>query len=54
MIIVKQGMWIIIFEHNNGSFQSNQSFLYEFNLRILPLDQVHDATNIKILTYKDI
>ena len=54
MIIVKQGMWIIRFEHDNGSFQSNQSLLYEFNLRSLPLDQVQDVTNIELPTYKDI
>ena len=40
MIIVRQGMWIIQFEHDNESFQSNQSLLYEFNLKGLPLDQV--------------
>ena len=33
IIIAKQGMWIIRFEHDNGSFQSNQSLFYEFNLR---------------------
>ena len=40
MIIVRQGMWIIQFEHDNESFQRNQSLLYEFNLKGLPLDQV--------------
>ena len=54
MIIVKQGMWIIRFEHDNGSFQSNQSLLYEFNLRSLPLNQVQDVANIEFLTNKDI
>ena len=54
MITSKQGMWIIRFEHDNGSFQSNQSVLYEFNLRSLPFDQVQDVTNIEFSTYKDI
>ena len=54
MIIVKQGMWIIRFEHDNRSFQSNQSLLYEINLRSLPLNQVQDVANIEFLTNKDI
>ena len=54
MITSKQDMWIIRFEHDNGSFQSNQSVLYEFNLRSLPFDQVQDVTNIEFSTYKDI
>ena len=54
MIIVKQDMWIIRFEHDNKSFQSNQSLLYELNLRSLPCDQLQDVTNIDIPTYKDI
>ena len=54
MITSKQGMWIIRFEHDNGSFQSNQSVLYEFNLRSLPFNQVQDVTNIEFSTYKDI
>ena len=43
-------MLIIRFEHDNGSFQSNQSLPYEN----LPLDQVHDVINIEFLKYKDI
>ena len=54
MITSKQDMWIIRFEHDNGSFQSNQRVLYEFNLRSLPFDQVQDVTNIEFSTYKDI
>ena len=54
MITSKQGMWIIRFDHDNGSFQSNQSVLYDFNLRSLPFDQVQDVTNIEFSTYKDI
>ena len=38
MITCKQGMWIIRFDHDDGSFQSNQSVLYDFNLRSLPFD----------------
>ena len=48
MIIVKQDMWIIRFEHDNKSFQSNQSLLYELNLRSLPLNQVPDVTKVEI------
>ena len=48
MIIVKQYMWIIRFEHDNKSFQSNQSLLYELNLRSLPLNQVLDVTKVEI------
>ena len=45
---------MIRFEHDNGSFQSNQSLLYEFNLKSVFLDQVQDVTNIEFPTYKDI
>ena len=38
MIRVKQGMWIIKLEHDKESFQSEQSLLYELNLRSLPFD----------------
>ena len=54
MITSKQGMWIIRFDHDDGSFQSNQSVLYDFNLRSLPFDQVQDVTNIEFSTYKNI
>ena len=54
MIIVKQGMWIIRFEHDTGSFQRNQSLLYELNWRHLPLDQTQDVTKVEIPIYKDI
>ena len=54
MITSKQGMWIIRFDHDDGSFQSNQSVLYDFKLRSLPFDQVQDVTNIEFSTYKDI
>ena len=54
MIIVKQGLWMIRFEHDNGSFQRNQNLLFELNLRSLPLDQVLDETMVEILIYKDI
>ena len=54
MIIVKQGMWIIKFEYDNGSFQRNLSLLYELNLRSLPLDQVQNITKVVIPIYKDI
>ena len=54
MITSKQGMWIIRFDHDDGSFQSDQSVLYDFNLRSLPFDQVQDVTNIEFSTYKDI
>ena len=48
MILAKQGILIIRFEHNKGSFQSKQSLLYELNLRSLPLDQAQDATKVEI------
>ena len=51
MIIVKQGMWIIRFEHDKESFQSYQSLLYQVNLRSFPLDQVQDITIVEILIY---
>ena len=54
MIIVKQGVWIIRFEYDNGSFQSNQSLLYEFNLSSLLLDRVLDITKVEISIYRDI
>ena len=54
MIIVKQGMWIIGFEHDTKSFQRNQSMRYELNLRSFLLDQAQDVTKVKIPIYKDI
>ena len=54
MIIVKQGMWIIRFEHDKESFQSNQNLLYESILRSFPLDQAQDVTKVEIPIYKDI
>ena len=47
-------MWIIRFEHDKGSFQSEQSLLYELNLRSLPLDQAQDVTKVGIQLYKNI
>ena len=49
MITSKQDMWIIRFEHDNGSFQSNQRVLYEFNLRSLSFDH---KSNISIVINK--
>ena len=54
MILVKHDMWIIRFKHDKGSFQSEQSLLYESNLRSLPLDQAQDVTKVEIPLYKDI
>ena len=39
MILAKQGIWIIRFDHNKESFQRDQNLLYELNLRSLPFDQ---------------
>ena len=47
-------MWIIRFEHDKGAFQSEQSLLYELNLRSLPLDQAQDVTKVGIPLYKNI
>ena len=47
-------MWVIRFEHDNRSFQSEQNLLYELNLRSLPLDKVQDITKVQIPLYRDI
>ena len=54
MIIVKQYIWIIRFEHDNKSFQINEGLLYALNLRSLPLDQVQDVNTIEFPIHKDI
>ena len=54
MILIKQGMWIIRFEHDKGSFQIYQNLLYELNLRSFPLDQAQDVTKVELSLYKDI
>ena len=52
MILVKQGMWIIRFEHDKRSFQRYKS--YELNLRSLPFVQSKNVTIVEIQLYKDI
>ena len=54
MILVKQDMWIIRFEHNKGFFQRDQSLFYELNLRSPPLDQSQRRTKVDFSLYKDI
>ena len=53
MILVKQDMWIIRFEHEKGFFRSGQGRLYELNLTSLSLDQAQNVSKIEILPYKD-
>ena len=43
-------MWIIRFQHDNESFQSNQRLHCELKLKSLPLNQAQDVTNIEFST----
>ena len=54
MILVKQGIWIIGFRHDNRSFQINQNLFYKLNLRSLRLDQSQIKTKVDFPLYKDI